>query len=70
MYCPRIFKKDKHEYVLEKVYEKNKYALYLEWNLNYKECFGFHELGLLEEEAEPYRKFYREGLVLSKRSIL
>ena len=53
MYCPKILKKGKYEYILEKVYEKNRYALYFEWNFNFRECFSFHELGMIEEMIEP-----------------
>lgn len=27
------------------------------------ECFNFHELGLIEEMAEPYKKQYGEGIM-------
>lgn len=30
------------------------------------ECFGFHELGLIKEMAEPYKKAYKGGEILWK----
>lgn len=63
MYCPRILKKDNKEYILEKVYEKNRYALYFEWNMNIRECFSFHELGMIEEIEEQYGEARKGGSI-------
>lgn len=48
-----MLKKGKNKYILEKVYEQNKYALYSEMTYGYNECFTFHELEMLKQIAEP-----------------
>ena len=58
-----MLKKGKYEYILEKVYEKNRYALYFEWNLNLRECFSFHELGMIEEMIEPGGEARKGGAI-------
>lgn len=51
MYTPMILKKGNRKYILEKVYPR--YALYSNMEYGYKECFTFHELGMIEEMIEP-----------------
>jgi len=60
MYCPMKYKKDNREYILEKVYPN--YALYCNLDYGYKECFTFHELGMIEE-VEQDREAYKGGEV-------
>lgn len=62
MYAPMILKKKKKKYILEKLYPN--YALYSDLEYGYKECFSFHDLGLLEEKAEPYKKIYKDGSMI------
>ena len=51
MSLPMILKKDNKKYILEKVYKN--YALYSDLEYGIKECFTFHELGIVEQVVEP-----------------
>ncbi len=53
MTVPMKLKRRNKEYILEKIYPS--YALYKDINYGVKECFTFHELGLIEEMIEPPR---------------
>lgn len=59
MYIPRLLKRGNKEYILEKVYPN--YALYCDLDCGYKECFGFHELGMIEEVEENRRREAKRG---------
>jgi hypothetical protein len=54
MYAPMILKKGNKKYILEKMYPN--YALYSDLEYGIKECFSFHELGMIE-----YRKKERQA---------
>jgi hypothetical protein len=45
---PTILKVKNRKFILDKVYEKNRYALYSNMEYGYKECFHFHDLDLIE----------------------
>lgn len=55
MYAPMILKKGNKKYILEKMYPN--YALYSDLEYGYKECFSFHELGMIEEMVEPPKMY-------------
>lgn len=47
MNVPMILNKNERRYILEKIY--NNYALYSDLQSGLKECFNFHDLGLIEQ---------------------
>lgn len=47
MKIPKILNKNNKRYILEKVYKN--YALYSDLQSGLKECFNFHDLGLIEQ---------------------
>lgn len=46
MKTPNILKKEKRQYV--KVKEYPNFVLYIDWITGIRECFSFHELGLIK----------------------
>lgn len=58
---PEIYEKDNKKYYLVKKYPN--FVLYQLPN-GLAECFSYHELGLIEETAEPYRKSYNDGIIM------
>jgi len=61
MYAPMILKKGNKKYILEKMYPN--FALYSDLEYGVKECFSFHELGLIEEMIEPDREAKNGGAI-------
>ena len=61
MYAPWKLIKGKKEYILEKMYPN--YALYSDLEYGVKECFTFHELGMITEMIKPDRKINPEIVV-------
>lgn len=61
-YAPMILPKGKKKYILEKMYPNH--ALYTDLDTGLKECFTFHELGMIEEMAEPFKEAYKGGEIL------
>lgn len=61
-YAPWKLKKGNREYILEKVYPN--YALYSDLEYGYKECFSFHDLGLIEETEKKGNRIKPENVVL------
>ena len=57
MKAPMILEINEKKYILEKVYSN--YALYSDLQSGLKECFNFHDLGLIEESE--WEKFTRKG---------
>lgn len=64
MYAPMILKKGNKKYILEKMYPN--YALYSDLEYGVKECFSFHELGMIEEMAEPPKQYINPEKVYCK----
>lgn len=63
MKAPKIFiKNNKKYYFIEAC--KN-FVRYQTGN-GICECFTYHDLGLIQEMAEPYKKQYREGIMFFK----
>ena len=56
-----ILKTNNKKYILEKMYPNH--ALYTDLDTGLKECFTFHELGMIQEIMEPDRKQYRNGIM-------
>ncbi len=63
-YAPMILKRGKNKYILERVFEKNRYALYSEMTYGYNECFTFNELDMLRETVEPPKAYIRPEKVI------
>ena len=59
MYAPMILKKGDKKYILEKMYPN--YALYSDLEYGVKECFSFHELGMIEEIDLELKKQAKNG---------
>ena len=57
---PRIFISNNKKYYFVEL-SKN-FARY-QTGKGISECFSFHELGMIEEQEEPDRKQYRDGIM-------
>lgn len=60
-YAPMILPKGKKKYILEKMYPNH--ALYTDLDTGLKECFTFHELGMIEEIEEQYGEAKKGGMI-------
>ncbi len=60
-YAPMILKRGERKYILEKMYEN--YALYSDLDYGIRECFTFHELGMIEELEEQYGEAKKGGMI-------
>jgi hypothetical protein len=61
-YVPRILKTKTKKYILEKMYPN--FALYSDLETGLRECFSFHELGMIEEMVEPPKKYWNPENVI------
>ena len=50
MKVPMILKKQGRKYILDKIYNEGRYALYSNMSYGYKECFKFDEIAELYVE--------------------
>lgn len=56
-----ILKTNNKKYILEKMYPNH--ALYTDLDTGLKECFTFHELGMIEELEEQYGEARKGGSI-------
>lgn len=59
--APMILKTNNKRYILEKMYPNH--ALYTDLDTGLKECFTFHELGMIEELEEQYGEARKGGSI-------
>lgn len=62
MKIPKIISIDNREYILIKEYER--YALYKNMITEARECFTYHELGLVKEIVKPDKEASKGGVIV------
>ena len=62
MEVPKIIKKGNRKYILDRTYPR--YALYSNMEYGYKECFTYHELGMIEETLREFSNINPENVII------